>query len=136
MEKTIFDKIISREIPAEIVYEDDQTLAFLDIAPNNPGHTLVIPKIASRNIFSISEASWSAVMETVRMLAPIVRDAVGAEGVNIGMNNEPAANQEVLYTHVHIIPRYAGDNVLHFTKKTYQEGEKEAVAKKMRALLP
>lgn len=135
MEETIFDKIIRREIPAEIIYEDEETLAFLDIAPNNPGHTLVIPKTTSRNVFDITGASWAAVMETVRILAPIVRDAVGAQGVNIAMNNESAANQKVFYTHVHIIPRFAGDDVLHFTKNTYQDGEMAATAQKIRASL-
>lgn len=133
MEDTIFDKILRREIPAEIVYEDEETLAFLDIAPNNPGHTLVIPKSSSRNIFTISEESWLAVMKTVRRLAPLVRDAVGAQGVNIAMNNEAAANQEVLYTHLHIIPRFPGDNVLRFVKKDYKEGEMREVAEKIRS---
>jgi histidine triad (HIT) family protein len=135
MEDTLFMKIIRREIPAEIVYEDEETLAFLDISPNNPGHTLVIPKEPSRNIFEIREASWLAVMKTVRKLAPIIRDAVAAEGINIAMNNEPAADQEIFHTHVHIIPRYQGDGVLSFTKKKYTEGEMAEVAKKIRASL-
>jgi histidine triad (HIT) family protein len=135
MEDTIFDKIIRRELPAEIVYEDADTLAFLDISPNNPGHTLVIPKTFSQNIFDIGEASWLAVMRTVRNLAPVIRDAVRAEGINIAMNNERAADQEVFHTHVHIIPRYQGDGVLSFTKKKYAEGEAKAVAEKIRAAL-
>ena len=135
MEPTIFDKIIAREIPAEIVYEDEETLAFLDIAPNNPGHTLVIPKTPSRNLFDISENSWNAVMRTVRTLAPLVRDAANAEGVNLAMNNESAANQEVFYTHVHIIPRHAGDGVLQFTKMKYEEGQMREIADRIRSLL-
>ncbi|MDB5195127.1 MAG: HIT-like protein [Parcubacteria group bacterium] len=135
MDDTIFDKILKREIPAEIVYEDEETLAFLDIAPNNPGHTLVIPKAPSRNIFDISESSWLAVMKTVRLLAPVIREAVGAEGINIAMNNERAADQEVFHTHVHIIPRYHGDGVLSFTKKKYAEGEMATVANKIRTMV-
>lgn len=135
METTIFAQIIRREIPAEIIYENEATLAFLDIQPNNPGHTLVVPKDASRNIFDISEASWVEVMKTVRMLAPRIRDAVGAEGINIAMNNEQAADQAVFHSHVHIIPRYAGDGVLSFTKKSYAPGEAAAVAEKIRAFL-
>jgi histidine triad (HIT) family protein len=135
MEDTIFAKIIRREIPAEIVYEDEETLAFLDIAPNNPGHTLVIPKEPSRNLLDISEASWLAVMRTVRRLAPVIKEASGAPGINIAMNNEPAANQEVFHAHVHIIPRFEGDGVLSYSKTKYAEGEAETIAEKIRAQL-
>ena len=135
MEPTIFEKIIAREVSAEIVYEDDETLAFLDIAPNNVGHTLVIPKKLYRNVFDIPEDVWLSLMSTVRKLAPHVRDAVGAGGVNITMNNEHAANQEVFHAHIHIIPRHEGDGVLFFTKTTYQEGEMERVGETIRARL-
>lgn len=135
MEETIFAKIIRREVPADIIYEDDDTLAFLDIAPNNYGHTLVIPKVPSRNLFEISEESWLAVMKTVRTLAPVIKEAVGASGINIAMNNERAANQEVFHSHVHIIPRFEGDGVLSFTTKQYQEGEAAEVAEKIRSHL-
>lgn len=128
-------KIIRREIPAHIVYEDEQTLAFLDIAPNNHGHTLVIPKEPSRNLFEISEESWLAVMKTVRKLAPVIKEAAGASGINIAMNNEPAANQEVFHTHVHIIPRFDGDGVLSYSKTEYAEGEAEAIAERIRTKL-
>ena len=131
-EATIFDKIIAREIPAEIVYETDEVLAFLDISPNNPGHTLVIPKVPSGNLLTISSESWSAVMEAVRILAPRAREAVGADGVNIVMNNEAAAGQLVMHTHVHIIPRFEGDHALSWEHHPYAEGEMAEVAKKLR----
>jgi histidine triad (HIT) family protein len=133
MEDTIFMKIIRREIPAEIVYEDDHVLAFLDIAPCNPGHTLVIPKTPSRNIFDIDAAVWAKVMETVRMLTPRIKQAVGAGGVNITMNNEHAANQEVFHTHVHIIPRHQDDGVLHFTKVKQTPEQLAETAARIRA---
>jgi len=135
MEDTIFDKIVRREIPAEIVYEDDATLAFLDIAPNNPGHTLVIPKKQSRNIFDITEADWLAVMKTVRKLAPVIRDAVGADGVNINSNHEAGAGQEVFHTHVHIVPRHTGDGFTLWHGTSYQEGEAKVLGEKIRAAL-
>ncbi|HYF29358.1 MAG TPA: HIT family protein, partial [Candidatus Paceibacterota bacterium] len=128
MERTIFEKIVAREIPANIVYEDEETLAFLDIAPNNPGHTLVIPKAHSRNLLDISEESWLAVMRAVRKLAPIIKEAVGADGINLAMNNEPAAGQIVFHTHVHIIPRHEGDGFTHFPAGEYGEGEASAIA--------
>lgn len=105
MTDTVFSKIISREIPAEIVYEDEKTLAFLDIAPNTPGHTLVIPKKHFRNIFDIDDETLAHVMHTVRKIAPVVRDAVGAKGVHINSNHEHEGGQEVFHLHFHIIPR-------------------------------
>lgn len=135
MERTVFEKIIAREIPAEIVYEDEDTLAFLDIAPNHPGHTLVIPKEPARNIFDISEGSWLAMNRTARKLAPFVRDAVEADGINIYMNNEAAAFQAVFYPHIHLIPRYANDGFTHFPQGGYAEGEAAQVAGKIRARL-
>jgi len=134
-EDTIFSKILRREIPAEIVYEDEKVLAFLDISPNNPGHTLVIPKKPTRNLLTIDAESWANVMETVRMLAPKIKDAVGAEGINIMMNNEPVAGQIVFHAHVHIIPRFSGDGYTHWPGGEYAEGEMQKVAEKIRKLV-
>jgi len=128
----IFQKIIAREIPAEIVYENEHTLAFLDAHPVNPGHTLVVPKKQSRNIFDIDSDSYAAVMETVRKLSPVVRDAVSADGINIHINNEPAAGQVVFHFHVHIIPRKDGDGFTHWHgKQPYADGEAKALADKI-----
>lgn len=135
MEDSVFTKIIKREIPAEIVYEDEDTIAFLDISPTNPGHTLVVPKKPARNVFDIDEESWVNLYRVVRKLAPAVRDAAGAEGANIIINNEAAAGQEVFHAHVHIIPRFGNDGLKHWPKKDYKEGEKAAVAEKIRAAL-
>lgn len=106
MKDTIFGKIIRREIPAEIVYEDDATLAFLDIAPNAPGHTLVVPKEPSENMRDISDTSFLAVMQTTKKIATAIEQVMGADGFNILVNNGTEAGQQVFHTHVHIIPRY------------------------------
>jgi histidine triad (HIT) family protein len=131
-EDTIFAKIIRREIPAEIVYEDEDTLAFLDINPVNPGHVLVIPKVITRNVLDIDEASWLAVMRTVRKISRIVKEAMSADGINIDINNEEAAGQIVFHTHVHIVPRFKGDMHIARPHKTYAPGEAAAVAEKIR----
>lgn len=123
MQETIFSKIINKEIPANIVYEDEHTLAFLDIMPNNPGHTLVIPKKPSRNILDIDKDSFAKVMETVRLLAPKIKSAMKAEGVRISINNEPSAGQEVFHLHVHIIPMFADDHGKVPKKKTVSKEE-------------
>ena len=102
----VFTKIIKREIPAEIVYEDEHTLAFLDIAPSAPGHTLVVPKKVVQNIFDTDDETLAQTMATVRKIAPAVRDAVGATGVHINSNHGAAAGQLVFHLHFHIIPRH------------------------------
>lgn len=124
-EETIFDKILSGEIPAHKVYEDEHTFAFLDIAPINKGHTLVIPKNATRNILTVDKETLGHVMETVRFLSPKIKEAVAADGITIGMNNEAAGGQEVFHLHAHIIPRFEGDGHKHWSGDSYKD--KEAV---------
>lgn len=133
MEPTLFERIISRDLPSEIVYEDEYTLAFLDINPVNPGHTLVVPKTHSENIYEIGSESWAQVMETVRILAPKIKEALGADGINIMMNNDEAAGQMVYHTHVHIIPRFPHDGFKHWPGTPYEEGKAGAVAERIRA---
>lgn len=132
MPDCIFCKIIAGEIPAHTVYEDADTLAFLDIKPANPGHVLVIPKRHSRNLLDIPENEWLDVMKTVRRLAPIVKEAMHAPGVNLSMNNEPAAHQMVFHAHVHIIPRFDGDPHKPWAQREYAGGEAKGVAEKIR----
>ena len=132
MEKTVFMKIIDREIPADIVNEDGETLAFLDISPNAPGHTLVIPKKTFVNIFDIDDETLCAVMRTVRKVAPAVRDAVGATGVHINSNHGEAAGQIVPHLHFHIIPRHDRSEFEFWPQGTYAEGEGAAIAQKIR----
>jgi histidine triad (HIT) family protein len=110
----LFCKIIRGEIPSEKIYEDEYAFAFLDIHPINKGHTLVIPKVHAENMFDITAENFTALMKTVHRLAPIVKNAVSADGVNIGINNGRAAGQLVFHSHVHIIPRFTGDGFLHW----------------------
>ena len=106
MEETIFDKIVRGEIPAHIIYEDDATLAFLDMTPVHKGHTLVVPKVRCRNIIDCPTETVGHVYQTAQRVAQRMREVLGADGVNVHGNNEPAAGQEVMYFHVHVIPRY------------------------------
>ncbi len=130
MKDCLFCKIAAKEIPSNVIYEDGHTLAFLDIAPVNPGHTLVIPKEHATNIFNISSESWAAVAETARKIAGAVQAATGADGVNVNMNNGEVAGQVIFHTHVHIIPRHENDGLKHWNKKEYEEGEEKEIAKK------
>lgn len=114
-EPTIFEKIIAKEVPAAIVYEDENTLAFLDKAPVHPGHTLVVPKIHSRNLLDIKDMDRNHLFATVQKISKAIIVAGIAAGVNIVINNEPEAGQVVFHTHVHVIPRHKGDNALHWS---------------------
>ncbi|OGG92878.1 hypothetical protein A2609_03445 [Candidatus Kaiserbacteria bacterium RIFOXYD1_FULL_47_14] len=135
MEDTIFMKIVRREIPAEIVYEDADTLAFLDVKPTTPGHTLVMPKKLAENIFDVEEKDLEAVMRTVRKIAPAVRDAVGAHGVHINSNHGEAAGQLVPHLHFHIIPRLSREEFSNWPQKNYLAGVAAEIAAKIRANL-
>ncbi|MBU2103773.1 HIT family protein [Patescibacteria group bacterium] len=132
MEDTVFGKIIRRELPAEIVYEDEETLAFLDIEPVSPGHTLVIPKKAVRNIFDVDDETLAAVMRTVRKISPAVRDSVGAKGVHVNSNHEPEAGQVVFHLHMHIIPRMERNAFEVWPKTTYASEEAKDIAARIR----
>lgn len=131
----IFCKIVARELPAQIVYEDADTLAFLDINPINPGHTLVIPKEHSTDVFDIDEKNWAAVMKSSRIVAHALERALKTDGINLGMNNRAGAGQVVFHAHVHVMPRFAGDPHSLWKGKPYAEGEFAAMGEKIRASL-
>ena len=135
MEDTIFMKIIRREIPADIVYEDEDTLAFLDAKPVVPGHTLVVPKKYAQNVFDIDDASLAAIMHTVRKIAPAVRDAVGAHGVHINSNHGAAAGQIIFHMHVHIIPRHDRSEFSFWPQKEYPANSAAGIAENIRHAL-
>ncbi len=133
--ENIFAKIIRGEIPAHKVYEDDKTLAFMDIMPRTEGHTLVIPKAASRNMLDIGEDDLCALMKTVRKVARAVKKAYGADGVLIQQFNEPAAGQVIFHTHVHILPRFEGVPLKPHTGEMADNGALAASAEKIRDAL-
>ncbi|MCU0104198.1 HIT family protein [Acholeplasma vituli] len=108
---SIFTKIIKREIPAHIVYEDDLVIAFLDITQATKGHTLVVPKAQYETIFDMPEALSGKVFEVVTKVSKAVQKAFNPEGLNILSNNGSFASQSVFHFHVHIIPRYQGDDL-------------------------
>ena len=132
MEDTIFMKIIRREVPANIVYEDADTIAFLDVKPTALGHTLVIPKNPVQNIFDADDETLAAVMRTVRKISPAVRDAVGAQGVHINSNHGAAAGQIVFHLHFHIIPRHDRSEFAFWPQHEYPKSDAAALAEKIR----
>ncbi|MFZ0845324.1 MAG: HIT family protein [Pseudolabrys sp.] len=104
----IFAKILRGELPCYKVYEDDKALAFLDIMPRAPGHALVLPKAAARNILDASADDLAHVMTVAQKIAKASITVFGADGVTIQQFNEGAGGQVVFHLHVHVIPRKAG----------------------------
>ncbi|WP_170412198.1 HIT family protein [Ruegeria atlantica] len=106
--ENIFAKILRGEIPSTRVYEDDDTVAFMDIMPRADGHLLVIPKTPCRNILDASPEQLGAVTATVQKLAKAVVAAFDADGVTVQQFNEAAGGQEVFHLHFHVLPRHDG----------------------------
>jgi histidine triad (HIT) family protein len=104
----IFAKILRGELPCYKVYEDDKALAFLDIMPRSPGHTLVLPKSAVRNILDVGPDDLAHVVATAQRVAKAAMKAFSADGITIQQFNEGAGGQVVFHLHVHVIPRKAG----------------------------
>ncbi|MFK7751906.1 MAG: HIT family protein [Sedimentitalea sp.] len=104
----IFAKILRGEIPSTQVYEDEQTLVFMDIMPRSDGHCLVIPKTPCRNILDASPAQLAAVMATTQTIAHAVMRAFEATGVTVQQFNEADGGQEVFHLHFHVLPRHGG----------------------------
>lgn len=106
--QNIFAKILRGEIPCFKVYEDDRALAFLDIMPRAPGHTLVIPKAPARNILDIAPDDLAYVAQVAQKVAKAGKAVFNADGVTVLQFSEAAGGQEVFHLHVHVIPRVAG----------------------------
>lgn len=109
MSETIFGKILTGEIPSFKVYEDDYVYAFLDISQVTKGHTLLIPKKASANIFETDEETMKHVGAALPKVANAIKRAFNPDGLNIIQNNGEFADQSVFHIHFHLIPRYEND---------------------------
>ena len=131
----IFAKILREEIPAFSVYEDDATLAFMDVMPQSPGHTLVIPKKPAENLFDLDIAAGTAVLSTAKLVARAVKDAFRADGIMLNQLNGAAAGQTVFHFHIHIVPRYEGVPLRAHTGDMEDPEILEGQAAKIRAML-
>jgi histidine triad (HIT) family protein len=108
---TIFSKIIAREIPAHIIYEDELVIAFLDISQATKGHTLVVPKAEYSDIFDVPEDLLTHVMRVTQRVAKAINIAFQPEGMNILSNNGAVSGQTVFHFHFHLIPRYQREEI-------------------------
>jgi histidine triad (HIT) family protein len=121
----IFCRIIAGEIPTIKIYEDDYTIAFMDKAPFNIGHVLVLPKEHYYFLTNMKDKDVGYLFSTVSMLAKAVFRVTDAEGLNIAQSNGDAASQDIPHVHVHVIPRFKGDSRTGFFPKRKQLNNKE-----------
>jgi histidine triad (HIT) family protein len=133
--QNIFAKILRGEIPCYKVYENQHTLAFLDIMPRSPGHTLVIPKAPARGIFDVDYDDFAEVARTAKRIAIAAVKAFGAEGVIIQQFSEAASGQVVFHLHMHVIPMTTGVDLLPAQTRNEDKKVLEAHAAKMTAAL-
>jgi histidine triad (HIT) family protein len=111
-EPSVFTKIINRDIPATIIYEDTRAIAFFTIEPINYGHTLVVPKEPFANIFDSDDETLGYLMQVAARIGRALVEQKLASGINIIMNNGTDASQEVFHAHLHVVPRLKDDNAL------------------------
>lgn len=111
----VFCKITDKKAPASILYEDEKTIALLDIRPLNEGHTLIIPRDHYETVYDIPEELNAHIYKIVKRAAIAVKNATNADGITVIQQNGHAAGQEVLHLHVHVVPRYEGQKLPKFT---------------------
>jgi histidine triad (HIT) family protein len=131
----VFAKILRGEIPSAKVYEDERTLAFMDVMPQSEGHTLVIPKTNARNFFDIDAEALADLIKKTQRVAKAVRQAFNPDGMRIIQFNEPAAGQTVFHIHFHIVPCYAGQDLKHHSRDFADAGLLAAHAERIKQAL-
>ena len=134
MENCIFCKIANGEIPAATLYEDENFRVILDLGPASKGHALILPKSHAANIYELSDEMAAKAMILAKHMAARLRDGLNCDGFNIVQNNGEIAGQTVFHFHMHLIPRYEGDQV----GLTWKPGEltdemKEEILAKVKA---
>ena len=137
MSNCVFCKIVARQIPATVVHEDDEVLAFMDLGQVNPGHVLVTLKAHVENLFGLEPSQAGAVAGAAARIARAIRAAFNPEGLSVYQANGKAAGQTVFHYHVHLVPRYEADGMaLTWPVKNPPREKLEAYAAKIRSALP
>lgn len=133
MENCIFCKIANGEIPAATLYEDENFRVILDLGPASKGHALILPKTHAANIYELSDELAGKAMILAKKMAFRLTDALKCDGFNIVQNNGEVAGQTVFHFHMHLIPRYKGDNVgITWTPGTLSDQDKEEILSKIK----
>lgn len=132
----IFCKIVHKQAPASIIYEDETVIVFLDLRPLNMGHTLVIPKAHYVDIFDTPEKDLSQVHKIAKIVSCAIKKSTEADGISIIQQNGKAAGQDILHIHVHVVPRFEGQKLPPFSElKEVERAKLDAMAKKIKQQL-
>lgn len=131
----IFARILRGEIPCVKLYEDDKTLAFMDVMPEAHGHALVIPKEAAEDMLDLSPAGAAAMMATVQKIAKAIDAALKPDGILLKQYNREAAGQSVFHVHFHVVPRWEGAKLAPHGKVMVGADKLEPIAAKIRSAL-
>jgi histidine triad (HIT) family protein len=135
-ESCIFCKIVRKQAPASVIYENETALAFLDIRPINIGHTLVIPKVHYVDIFDIPENELINVCKVSKQISFAVKKATNSDGISIIQQNGKAAGQDIFHLHVHVVPRFEGQKLPSFSElKEVERTKLDDLAEKMKQRL-
>lgn len=135
-ENCVFCKIVGGEIPCFKLWEDERTLAFMDVNPANPGHALAIAKSHAKDIYAIGADDLAATALTAQRVARAVNAALAPDGINLAQANGPGAGQSVFHLHIHILPRLTGDDLkLNWGHRPGDMDEIKAVYEKVRAAI-
>ena len=133
MDECIFCNIAEKKIASKFIYEDKTTMAFLDINPGAPGHTLVIPKKHYETIFDMPENESCGLFNTTTKVAKAINKIIGPDGINIFQNNRSAAGQLVNHVHFHIFPRFRGDGIdFKWRRVVLDSDDLDNIARKIR----
>jgi len=133
MEDCVFCRIASGKIPAAKVYEDENTISFLDIMPANKGHCLVVPKKHYETLLEISDDDLANLVKATKKVAKALSLSIGNGSFNIVMNNGEIAGQLVAHAHLHIIPRFKGDRLrIKWSHKKYTDKEIKDIQEKIK----
>ncbi len=131
----IFCKIIAGDIPSYVVYEDERVMAFFDILPISPGHTIIIPKSHISDVENLSNEDLSAMALAFKKIGKAMMEGLGVKGYSVFLDNKSAANQHVPHVHFHLVPRKEGDGLERWPQTGYGEGEAEHYLKRIKEKL-
>ncbi len=131
----IFCKIIAGDIPSYKVYENDKVMAFFDILPISPGHTIIVPKNHLADVENLSDEEIGAMAVAAKKIGKAMMEGLGVKGYSVFLDNKSAANQHVPHVHFHLVPRAEGDGLERWPQSGYEESEAEHCLKKIQEKL-
>jgi histidine triad (HIT) family protein len=133
MSDCVFCRIVAGTEPADVVYEDERVVAFMDVNPAAEGHVLVVPRAHARTILDIDDEDAAAVMRGAARVARAIKVALEPEGFTLFQANEPAGWQDVFHLHVHVVPRWSDDSLIEPWTDVIASGERSQIAAHIRA---